>query len=85
MLGWPAGIVCLIIFAWITLYSSQLLADCHIVEGKRTRSYIEQVGTTRFSPARPLSVQWAGFHAWAASARAPRRLPGAPLAFYCAA
>ncbi|PSC74067.1 amino acid permease 4-like [Micractinium conductrix] len=44
MLGWVAGIVSLLVFAWITLYTSQLLADCHIVDGERTRSYIEQVG-----------------------------------------
>ncbi len=27
-----------------TLLTSQLLADCHIINGKRTRTYIEQVG-----------------------------------------
>lgn len=43
MLGWVGGIVCLLVFAWITLYTSQLLADVHIVNGKRTRTYIEQV------------------------------------------
>ncbi|KAL4457529.1 hypothetical protein ABPG75_012394 [Micractinium tetrahymenae] len=43
MLGWPAGILCLIIFAWATLFTSQLLADCHVINGKRTRTYIEQV------------------------------------------
>ncbi|GAB4815312.1 hypothetical protein N2152v2_002358 [Parachlorella kessleri] len=43
MLGWPGGIICLIIFSWLTLYTSQLLADCHIVNGKRQRTYIEVV------------------------------------------
>jgi amino acid permease len=43
MLGWVAGIFLLILFAWTTLYTAQLLADCHIVDGHRTRSYIEQV------------------------------------------
>ena len=41
--GWPGGIICLIIFSWLTLYTSQLLADCHIVNGKRQRTYIDTV------------------------------------------
>lgn len=43
MLGWVAGVALILLCAWITLYTSQLLADCHIVEGRRMRSYIEQV------------------------------------------
>lgn len=43
MLGWVAGIFLMLLFAWITLYTSQLLADCHIINGHRTRTYIEQV------------------------------------------
>ncbi|KAH7523562.1 hypothetical protein FEM48_Zijuj06G0025200 [Ziziphus jujuba var. spinosa] len=48
-LGWIAGIVILLIFSSVSLYTSCLLADCyrspHPVTGKRNYSYIEAVKT----------------------------------------
>lgn len=46
MLGWVAGPVCILVFAWITLYTSQLLADCAVINGRRQRNYTEVVYTT---------------------------------------
>lgn len=46
MLGWVAGPVCILVFAWITLYTSQLLADCAVINGRRQRNYTQVVYTT---------------------------------------
>lgn len=45
MIGWPGGIICLLVFSWITLYTSQLLADVNVVDGVRMRSYTQAVLT----------------------------------------
>ncbi|KAL2925496.1 Amino acid permease 6 [Bienertia sinuspersici] len=46
-LGWLGGIATLVIFSGITLYTSNLLADCYRspdpVTGKRNHTYMEQV------------------------------------------
>lgn len=46
ILGWVAGPICLLIFSAITLYTSQLLADCYIIDGRRQRTYTDVVHTT---------------------------------------
>lgn len=43
VLGYPGGIVCLLVFSWLTLYTSQLLADVNVVKGQRMRSYTQTV------------------------------------------
>lgn len=49
-LGWIGGIATLVIFSGITLYTSNLLADCYRsgdpVTGKRNPTYMEQVQAT---------------------------------------
>lgn len=42
-LGWLLGPVCFILFASITLYSAQLLADLYIIDGKRQTTYTDMV------------------------------------------
>ncbi|XP_058780708.1 amino acid permease 1-like [Vicia villosa] len=46
-MGWTLGISCILIFAGITLYTSNLLADCYrspdSVTGKRNTTYMEAV------------------------------------------
>lgn len=42
-LGWVAGPICFIIFAAITLYTAQLLADLYVIDGKRMRTYTDMV------------------------------------------
>lgn len=37
-LGWVGGVSAILLFASITLYTSQLLADCYFVNGKRNRT-----------------------------------------------
>ena len=44
-MGWILGVISFIIFAAITLYSSQLLADLYIIDGKRQRTYTDMVDT----------------------------------------
>ena len=46
MLGWVAGPICLLIFAFVTLYTSQMLADCGVINGIRQRTYTNVVETT---------------------------------------
>lgn len=46
MLGWVAGPMCLLLFAFITLYTSQLLAECYVIDGRRQRTYTDVVHTT---------------------------------------
>lgn len=57
MLGWVAGGFLFLLFAWITLYTSQLLADCHIVDGRRTRCYITQVEAV-MGPRHKVAITW---------------------------
>jgi amino acid permease len=42
-LGWIGGPICFILFAAITLYTAQLLADLYIIDGKRMRTYTQMV------------------------------------------
>ncbi|KAG6555036.1 hypothetical protein Mapa_003068 [Marchantia paleacea] len=44
-LGWVAGVIMLVFFAWATYYTSALLADCyrHPVNGKRSYTYMDAV------------------------------------------
>ncbi len=44
-LGWIGGPICFILFAGITLYTAQLLADLYIIDGKRMRTYTMMVET----------------------------------------
>lgn len=46
MLGWVAGPICLLIFAGITLFTSQLLSECGVIHGVRQRTYTNVVETT---------------------------------------
>lgn len=46
VLGWVAGPICLLIFAFVTLYTSQMLADCGVINGVRQRTYTNVVETT---------------------------------------
>lgn len=46
ILGWVAGPVCLLIFSFITQYTSQLLADCGVIRGVRQRTYTDVVEAT---------------------------------------
>lgn len=45
LLGWVGGIAAMLAFAWVTLFTSQLLAEVHIVKGRRQRTYAEAVNT----------------------------------------
>lgn len=48
-LGWILGVSCILVFAGVTLYTSNLLADCYRspdpVTGKRNYTYMEAVKT----------------------------------------
>ncbi|KAL6767998.1 hypothetical protein ACKKBF_B37390 [Auxenochlorella protothecoides x Auxenochlorella symbiontica] len=57
MLGWVAGPLCLGLFASITLYTSQLLADCGVINGLRQRTYTNVVETT-FGRWGYLTIGW---------------------------
>lgn len=43
ILGWVAGPILLLLFSWVTLYTSYLLADCHVFNGRRMRTYTDVV------------------------------------------
>lgn len=45
-LGWILGAICFVLFAWITLFTAQLLADLYIVDGVRQRTFPQMVKTT---------------------------------------
>lgn len=51
-LGWIGGPICFILFAGITLYTAQLLADLYIVDGKRMRTYTMMVETVMGRPGK---------------------------------
>lgn len=46
-MGWVLGVTCIFVFSGVTLYASNLLADCyrspHPVTGKRNTTYMEAV------------------------------------------
>lgn len=42
-LGWILGPICFVLFAVITLYTAQLLADLYFIDGKRMRTYTDMV------------------------------------------
>lgn len=44
-LGWVAGILLQLLFAYITWQTSILLADCHVVDGVRQHTYSDMVYT----------------------------------------
>lgn len=43
MLGWVAGPAAILLFSWITLFTSHLLAECHLYNGQRLRTYTDVV------------------------------------------
>lgn len=45
-LGWILGVICFVLFAAITLYTAQLLADLYIIDGVRQRTFTQMVQTT---------------------------------------
>lgn len=49
-LGWILGAICFVLFAWITLFTAQLLADLYIVDGVRQRTFPQMVKTTMGVP-----------------------------------
>lgn len=49
-LGWIVGSICFVLFAWITLFTAQLLADLYIVDGIRQRTFPQMVRTTMGVP-----------------------------------
>jgi amino acid permease len=49
-MGWILGAICFIIFAWITLFTAQLLADLYIIDGKRMRTFTQMVQYTMGKP-----------------------------------
>jgi amino acid permease len=51
-LGWIGGPICFILFALITLYTAQLLADLYIIDGKRMRTYSMMVETVFGRPGK---------------------------------
>lgn len=63
MLGWVAGPLCLGLFASITLYTSQLLADCGVINGLRQRTYTNVVETT-FGRWGYLTIGWCVSRPW---------------------
>ena len=42
-LGWIGGPICFILFAAITLYTAQLLADLYVIDQRRMRCYTDMV------------------------------------------
>lgn len=46
MLGWVGGIASLLFFAWVTLFTSQLLVDLHVLGGRRIDTYVKVVQET---------------------------------------
>ena len=62
------GPICMIIFAWITLSTSQLLAECYINNGKRNRTY-----TGEQPPKQPLASCASPGAALADTSHHPRR------------
>lgn len=44
-LGWILGAICFVLFAWITVFTGQLLADLYIVDGVRQRTFPQMVRT----------------------------------------
>lgn len=38
-MGWILGPICLLAFSWVTLFSSNLLADLYIIDGRRMRTF----------------------------------------------
>jgi len=51
-LGWIGGPICFIVFALITLYTAQILADLYIIDGKRMRTYTMMVETVMGRPGK---------------------------------
>jgi proton-coupled amino acid transporter len=51
-LGWIGGPICFVLFASITLYTAQLLADLYIIDGKRMRTYTMMVETVMGRPGK---------------------------------
>jgi hypothetical protein len=51
-LGWIGGPICFILFATITLFTAQLLADLYIIDGKRMRTYTMMVETVFGRPGK---------------------------------
>lgn len=56
-LGWVAGPLFILIFAAITLYTAQLLADLYIIDGKRRRSYTAVVEAV-FGRRGGIAIAW---------------------------
>lgn len=46
VLGWVGGPISILVFSYITLYTSYLLADCHVYKSQRLRTYTDVVFAT---------------------------------------
>ena len=42
-LGWVAGPMLILLFSWVTLFTSHMLVECHVINGKRQRTYVDLV------------------------------------------
>lgn len=49
-LGWILGAICFVLFAWITVFTGQLLADLYIIDGVRQRTFPQMVKTVMGVP-----------------------------------
>jgi amino acid permease len=49
-LGWILGAICFVFFAWVTLFTAQLLADLYIIDGVRQRTFPQMVRTVMGVP-----------------------------------
>lgn len=56
-MGWVGGLIMMIAFALITLYTSHLLADCTKIDGKRIPTYMDCVRTT-MGPVHAGIIAW---------------------------